>query len=68
MSLRFSTNDIRAMVRKTTTIIKFEVEKFDSNSNFLLWKMQVTTLLVKKGTYQALLDIEKKPSMIEDDE
>ena len=46
----------------------FEVEKLDGNSNFLLWKMHVTTLLVKEGTYQALLSIEKKPSMIEDDE
>ena len=56
------------MASKTTTTTKFEVEKFDGKSNFLLWKMRVTSLLVKEGTYEALLGIEKKPSKMEDDE
>ena len=56
------------MASKTTTTTKFEVEKFDGKSNFLLWKMRVTSLLVKEGTHKALLDIEKKPSKTEDDE
>jgi len=43
------------------------VEKFDGKSNFLLWKMRLTSLLVKEGTHKALLSIEK-PSKIEDDE
>ena len=55
------------MASKTTTIIKFGVEKFDGKSNFLLWKMRVTLLLVKEGTHKTLLGIEKKPSKIEDD-
>jgi len=50
------------MASKMTTTIKFEMEKFDRKSNFLLWKMRVTSLLVKEGTYKALLGIEKKSS------
>ena len=30
--------------------------------------MSVTSLLVNEGTHKALLDIEKKPSKMEDDE
>ena len=56
------------MASKTTTIIKFEVEKFDGKSNFLLWKMRVMSLLVKQGTHKILLGIEKKPSNMDDDE
>ena len=56
------------MASKTTTTTKFKVEKFDGKSNFLLWKMRVTLLLVKEGTHKALLGIEKKPSKIENDE
>ena len=56
------------MASKTTTTTKFEAEKFNRKSNFLLWKMRVTSLLVKEGTHKALLGIEKKPSKMEDDE
>ena len=63
-----STIGTRAMVSKTTTITKFEVEKFNGKSNFLLWKMRVISLLVKEGTHKALLGIEKKLSKMEDDE
>ena len=65
---RSSTIGIKAMASKMTTTTRFEVEKFDGKSNFLLWKMRVTSLFVKKGTHKALLGIEKKPSMMEDDE
>jgi len=51
-----------------TTITKFEVEKFDEKSYFLLWKMQVMPLLVKESTHMTLLGIEKKSSKMEDDE
>jgi len=61
-----STIDIRAIASKTTIITKFEVEKFDGKSNFLLWKMLVTSLLMKEGTHKALFGIEKKPSKMED--
>ena len=37
-----------------SAVTKIEVEKFDGKSNFLLWKMRVTTLLVKEGVYRAL--------------
>jgi len=40
--------------------------KFDDESNFLLWKMRVTSLAVKEGTHKALLGIKKKPSKMED--
>jgi len=56
------------MTSKTTMTTKFEVEKFDGKSNFLLWKMRVTSLLVKKGTHKALFSIEKNPSKMKDDE
>ena len=45
------------MASKTTMTTKFEVEKFDGKSSFLLWKMQVTSLLVKEGIHKALLGI-----------
>ena len=64
---RSSKIDIREVASKTAMITKFKVEKFDGKSNFLLWKIRVTSLLVKKGT-QGLLSIEKKPSKMEDDE
>ena len=51
-----------------TTTTKFKMEKFDRKSNFLLWKIRATSLLVKEGTHKALLAIEKKPSKMEDDE
>jgi len=51
------------MACKTTTIIKFEVEKFDGKSNFLLWKMRETTLLMKEGTQKALLGAKKSSNM-----
>ena len=54
------------MASKTTTT-KFEVQKLDEKSNFLLWKMRVTTLLVKEGTHKALLGVKKKPSKMEND-
>ena len=56
------------MASKTTTITKFEVEKFDRKSNFLLWNMRIISLLVKEGTHKALLGIEKRPSKMKDDE
>ena len=56
------------MASKTTTTTKFEVEKFNGKSNFLLLKMRVTSLLMKEGTHKALLGIEKKLSKMEDDE
>src|SRR4051812_32794447 len=51
-----------------TTPTKFEVEKFDENVNFLLWKMRVTSLLVNEGTYQAHQGIRKKPSTMGEDD
>ena len=54
--------------KTTTTATKFEVEKFDGKVNFLMWKMQVTSLLVKEGTYQALQGIRKKPSTMGEDD
>ena len=56
------------MLSKTNTTIKFEIEKFDGKSYFLLWKMRVTSLLMKEGTHKTLLDIKKKPLKMEDDE
>src|SRR3954468_6537387 len=52
----------------TTTATKFEAEKFDGKVNFLLWKMRVTSLLVKEGTYQALQGIRKKTSTMGEDD
>ena len=52
----------------SNTATKFEVLKFEGKSNFLLWKMRVTSLLVKEGTQKALLGTDKKPSKLEDDE
>src|SRR5436189_55089 len=54
--------------KTTTTAIKFEVEKFDGKINFLLWKMRVTSLLVKEGSYPALQGIRKKPSTMDEDD
>src|SRR3954470_7778432 len=54
--------------KTTTTATKFEVEKFDEKVNFLMWKMRVTSLLVKEGTYQALQGIRKKPSTMGEDD
>jgi len=62
-----TTISIRVMASKTITT-KFEVEKFDEKNNFLLWRMWVTTLLVKESTHKSLLGVEKKPSKMEDDE
>jgi len=59
---------IRAVASKMSTTTKFEVEKFDGKSNFLLWKMRVTPLLVKESIHKALLGIEKKSLKMEDDE
>ena len=56
------------MTSKKTTTTKFEVEKFDGKTNFLLWKMRVTSLLVKEVTHKVMLGIEKKPSKMKDDE
>jgi len=50
----------------TTTKFKFKVEKLDGKSNFLLWKMRVTSLPVKEGTHKTLLGIEKPPKMEDD--
>jgi len=55
------------MASKATTTTKFEVEKFDGKSNFLLWKMRVTSLFVKEDTQKAMFGA-KKPSKMEDDE
>ena len=54
------------MASKMTTT-KIEVKKFDGKNNFLLWKMRVTTLLVKEATHKALLSAEKKLSKMEDE-
>ena len=56
------------MASKTITTTKFEVEKFDRKSNFLLWKIRVTSLLVKEGTHKILFGIEKKSSKMKNDE
>jgi len=64
---RSLTSGIRAMASKTTMTTKFEVEKFNGKSNFLLLKMRVTSSLMKEGTHKSLLGIEKKPSKIEND-
>jgi len=37
------------MASKKTTM-KLEVEKFDEKNNFLLWKMRVTLLGIKKSS------------------
>ena len=62
-----TTTGVRAITSKTTITTKFEVKKFDGKSNFLLWKMRVTSLLIKEGTHKILLGIEKKPSKMDDD-
>jgi len=62
-----TTIGIGAMTSKTITTTKFEVEKFDGKSNFLLWKMRVTSLFVKEDTQKAMFGA-KKPSKMEDDE
>jgi len=54
------------MTSKATTM-KFEGVKFDGKNNFLLWKIRLTMLLLKEGTYKALLGPAKKPSKMEDD-
>jgi len=54
------------MVSKMTTT-EFEMEKFYGKNNFLLWKMRVTTLLMKEGAHKALLGAEKSSKM-EDNE
>ena len=64
--MAFTIIDIGGIASKMITITKFEVEKFNGKSNFLLWKMRVTTLLVKEGTHKALLGAEKKSSKMED--
>src|SRR4051812_41693447 len=51
-----------------TTATKFVVEKFDGKVSFLLWKMRVTSLLVKEETYPALQGIRKKPSTMGEDD
>ena len=56
------------MPRKATTTTKFEGEQFNRKSNFLLSKMRVMLLLVKKSTHKTLLGIEKKPLKMKDDE
>jgi len=56
---------IRVMTSKTITT-KFEVEKFDGKNNYMLWKMRVTTLLVKEGTHKAMLGAEKSSKMEDD--
>ena len=38
------------MASKMTMATKFEEKKFDGKSNFLLWKIHVTSLLVKEDT------------------
>jgi len=51
------------MASKMTTTTKFELEKFDEKSNFMLRrKMLVTSFLVKEGTHKTLLGIKKKMS------
>ena len=59
ISDRSSTIGIRVMACKTSMTTKFDVEKFDGKSNFLLWKMLVTSLLVKEGTHKALLGLRR---------
>ena len=63
----FTTIGIRSMTSKSA-VTKFEVEKFNGKSNFLLWKMRVTTLLVKEGVYRALEGKEKKSSTMDEEE
>ena len=49
-------------------VTKFEVEKFDGKSNFLLWKMRVMALLMKEGVYRAGEGEKKKPSTMTEEE
>ena len=56
------------MASKRITTTKFEEEKFDGKSNFLMWKIRIMTLLVKEDTHKALLGGKKKSSKMEDDE
>ena len=63
----FTTIGIRAMMSKSA-VTKFEVEKFDGKSNFLLWKLRVTALLVKEGVYKALEGEKKKSSTMTEEE
>jgi hypothetical protein len=47
---------------------RFEVEKFNGNNNFELWKLKMWDLLVQKGLHKPLDGKRKKPMGMSDDE
>jgi hypothetical protein len=47
---------------------RFEVEKFNGNNNFELWKLKMWDLLVQEGLYKALDDKRNKLVGMSDDE
>ena len=46
-------------------LTKFDIEKFDSNSNLSLWQVRILAMLVEHGLKKAL---GTKPNSMEDDE
>lgn len=54
------------MEKMTNT--RFEVEKFNDQNNFELWKLKVRDSLVEQGLHKALDGKRKKPVNMSDDE
>ena len=44
---------------------KFEVEKFNGNNNFSIWRRMMKDLLIQQGAHKALLGKAKKPEKME---
>ena len=47
--------------------MKFDIEKFDRQVNFGLWKLKMKVILVQSGCHKALEGASKKPSGMTDD-
>ena len=52
----------------TTSVVKFDIEKFDGKINFSIWRVQMRAVLTQHGLKKALDGKAKKPSTMVDEQ
>ena len=52
----------------TTSVVKFDIEKFDGKINFSIWRVQMRAVLTQYELKKALVGKAKKPSTMNDEQ
>jgi cell division cycle protein 20 (cofactor of APC complex) len=56
------------MVTRVTSVVKFDVDKFNGNNDYNMWCLKLCTLLVQQSFFKALKNVDNLPKEMNDEE